>query len=223
MSRRDALERFAVAQALYDHLGKLIATGSKSRGGLPGELRAEADAAALDAWEQNHADRIQVDVNGLGVGAVRVKTTQAWRITDPDAYQVWCQDNHHMVSETSADLDKLTPGQFEDAINYIFYELNRPDVITETWGPAKPEELDLIYNAETGVAIDPNTGEQVPGLEWATTVTGTVIEGFKLDGAKSGPAAKYAPVRAALAGLPPSKRQQLLMGSDAIEIENEGE
>lgn len=222
MSRRDdLLERFAVAQALYDYLGKLIATGSKSRGGLPGELRAEADAAALDAWEQNHADRIRVELNGLGVGAVRVKTAQAWHITDMDAYWLWCQENKHMVSETSVALEKLTPGQFEDVLTLIFYELNRPDVITETWEPAKPEDLDLIYNAETGVAIDPATGEQVPGLEWATTVTGTVIEGFKLDGAKSGPAAKYAPVRAALAGLPPSKRQQLLMGSDTTEDEGE--
>lgn len=208
--RKAALERFAVAQAMFDHLGKLVKSSTSS--GMPGELRAEANAAAIDAYEEHHSDRTVISLGGLDVGAVRVNTKQGWAITDLDAYTVWCQDHKKMVDSTRIDFGVLTEGQYEDTANYIFYELKRPDAIVDTHDPARPEDLGLVYDPETMVAVDPETGEVVPGLEFRTVVVNTSIEGFKLDGAKSGAAAKYVPVRTALISLPASKRVDMLMG-----------
>ena len=212
MSKGD-LERFAVAQAMWEHLGKLVATGSKSRDGMPGELRAAADAAALDMHASGNSDRIRVSLNGMDVGAITVRTAQAWLVKDRAAYNDWCDDGGLAVEAYGFDWSKVPE---EERRNFM-HRVNEayPGAVTcETRYP-DPKELGAVWNQDAGVAIIPETGEPIPGVEFATTVAGTAIEGFRMDGAKSGAAAKYTPVRTALAGMLPAKRVKLLLGDDA--------
>lgn len=217
--RNTACEQFAAAQAMYEYLGRRVA--SKGRDGLPGDLRAAVDAEALEAWAEHGSDKVRIPLNGQAVGAVRVNVKEAWHVTDPDAYQVWCQETKHMLHGTRAEIERLTESEFEEVCNFIWDVLDRQDVIVDQWEPERPEDIGLVWSAERHAAIDPETGEQVPGVEFAATVVGTTIEGFKMDGAKSGAAKKYAPVRTALAGLTAAKKEELLLGGS--EDEEEGE
>lgn len=208
--RKALLEQFAVAQAMYDHLGRLVKASTSS--GVPGDLRAEANAAAIDAYEEHHSDRTVISLNGLDVGAVRVNTRQGWAVTDVDAYTVWCQEHKKMVDTTRIDLGVLSSSEYEEVANFIFDELGRTDAIVDTHDPVRPEDLGLVCDPGAKVAVDPDTGEVVPGLEFRTIVVNTSVEGFKLDGAKSGAAAKYTPVRVAFMSLPANRRIDMLMG-----------
>ena len=218
MSRRRDLERFAVAQALYDYLGKRIAT--HNRDGMPGDLRAAANAEAYDAWAEHGADRVTVALNGQTVGALRVNVKESWSVTNPAAFQAWCQDNHRMLDKTVIDLGKLTPAQYEDVASYIYDNLTT-EAVYDQWDVPTPNQLGLVWRESEHLAIDPETGEQVPGVEFASTFVGTTVEGFKLDGAKSGAAKKYAPVRQALAGIAPAKTVALLIGAEEDTNEQE--
>lgn len=213
MSNKE-LEQFGLAQAMYDYLGKRIAT--RGRDGFPGDLRAAANAEAWDAWNEHGADRITVKLNGQAVGAVRVNTKEAWTVTDPDAWQVWCQETHHMLTGCTIDLGALTPEQYEEVANYIWDNITT-DAVKERWEPMDPADAGLLWSQDAHAAIDPETGEHVPGVEYASVVTGTTIEGFKMDGAKSGAAKKYVPVRTALAGIAPARRAELLLGEETDE------
>lgn len=208
--RHDALERFAAVQAFYSYLGERVKTSG--RDGLPGVLRAAVDAKALDLYAKEGADRLTVDLNGQKVGAVRVNTKPVWRVTDPDAYQVWCQNAHHMFSSATVAWDEMTDAERDTVLDYIAVEMDGDRFIKEVYRPMTPAELDLAWNERDGAAIDPETGEVVPGVELATEVVGTTIEGFKIDGAKTGANAKYVPVRSALRGMLPGDQVSLLIG-----------
>ena len=64
-------ERLAIAQAIYNHLGKLVSTKD------PDSLRAQADREYKALFEQTGAKSFDVRVNGEKVGTYSVKVSKA--------------------------------------------------------------------------------------------------------------------------------------------------
>ena len=64
-------ERLAIAQALYNHLGKLVSTKD------PDSLRAQADREYKALYEQIGAKSFDVRVNGEKVGTYSIKVSKA--------------------------------------------------------------------------------------------------------------------------------------------------
>lgn len=67
------LERLAVAQALYQELGKIVTTKPKEGD----SLRTQADEALRSAWEDSGISQIKPKVNGVPVGTYSVSLTKA--------------------------------------------------------------------------------------------------------------------------------------------------
>ena len=67
---RDALERLAVAQALYKELGEIVSTKTSYslRGMCDEDLRAD--------FEEDGTDRRRITINGVEVGKLSVKVTK---------------------------------------------------------------------------------------------------------------------------------------------------
>ena len=64
-------ERLAIAQAIYNHLGKLVSTKD------PDSLRAQADREYKALFEQTGAKSFDVRVNGSKVGTYSIKVSKA--------------------------------------------------------------------------------------------------------------------------------------------------
>jgi hypothetical protein len=64
-------ERLAIAQAIYNNLGKLVSTKD------PDSLRAQADREYKTLYEQTGAKSFDVRVNGSKVGTYSVKVSKA--------------------------------------------------------------------------------------------------------------------------------------------------
>lgn len=64
-------ERLAIAQALYNHLGKLVSTKD------PDSLRVQADREYKALFEQTGAKSFEVRVNGAKVGTYSIKVSKA--------------------------------------------------------------------------------------------------------------------------------------------------
>ena len=64
-------ERLAIAQAIYNHLGKLVSTKD------PDSLRAQADREYKALYEQTGAKSFDVRVNGEKVGTYSIKVSKA--------------------------------------------------------------------------------------------------------------------------------------------------
>lgn len=83
---RDELGQLAVAQALYNELGRMVRTGD------PGNLRGRCDAYLADGI----TDRINVSVGGERVGTLSAKWSKprlTVRVTDRAAFADWvCED-----------------------------------------------------------------------------------------------------------------------------------
>lgn len=67
---RDALERLAVAQALYKELGEIVSTKT------PYSLRGMCDADLRADFEEDGTDRRRITINGVEVGKLSVKVTK---------------------------------------------------------------------------------------------------------------------------------------------------
>ena len=84
---RDALERLAVAQALYKELGEIVSTKNSYslRGMCDEDLRAD--------FEEDGTDRRRITINGVEVGKLSVKVTKPGKpkvvLEDMDAAASW--------------------------------------------------------------------------------------------------------------------------------------
>lgn len=67
---RDALERLAVAQALYNELGAITSTGN------PYSLRGMCDEDLRADFEEDGTDRRRIIINGVDVGKLSVKVSK---------------------------------------------------------------------------------------------------------------------------------------------------
>lgn len=76
---RDALERLAVAQALYKELGEIVSTKT------PYSLRGMCDEDLRADFEEDGTDRRRITLNGVEVGKLSVKVTKPGK---PKAVQV---------------------------------------------------------------------------------------------------------------------------------------
>ena len=76
---RDALERLAVAQALYKELGAIVDKGN------PCSLRGRCDAELRAAWEENGDKTRGIYLNGQEVGTLSVSVSKPGK---PKAVQV---------------------------------------------------------------------------------------------------------------------------------------
>ena len=84
-------EQLAIAQALYNHLGKMVSTKD------PDNLRGEADAHYKALFEETGAKSFDVRINGEKVGTYTVKvskptpaiTRKDFTITDKDKLLCW--------------------------------------------------------------------------------------------------------------------------------------
>ena len=76
---RDALERLAVAQALYKELGEIVSTRT------PYSLRGMCDEELRRDFEEDGTDRRRITLNGVEVGKLSVKVTKPGK---PKAVQV---------------------------------------------------------------------------------------------------------------------------------------
>lgn len=66
------MERLAVAQALYQELGKVVATRPRTGD----SLRSQADDALREAWERDGVSQLRPRVNGVPVGTYTVQLTK---------------------------------------------------------------------------------------------------------------------------------------------------
>lgn len=83
---RDELSQLAVAQALYQELGRTVRTGD------PGNLRGRCDAYLADGI----TDRLNVSIGGERVGSLSARWSKArtyLRVTDRSAFADWCCDD----------------------------------------------------------------------------------------------------------------------------------
>ena len=76
---RDALERLAVAQALYKELGEIVSTKTSY------SLRGMCDADLRADFEEDGTDRRRITINGVEVDKLSVKVTKPGK---PKAVQV---------------------------------------------------------------------------------------------------------------------------------------
>ena len=67
---RDALDRLAVAQALYKELDAIVSTGN------PYSLRGMVDEELRADFEEDGTDRRRITLNGVEVGKLSVKVTK---------------------------------------------------------------------------------------------------------------------------------------------------
>lgn len=85
---RDALERLAVAQALYKELGKVVSTKD------PRSLRSMVDEELRADYERDGTDRRRITLNGVEVGTISAKIAKPtketrFEVTDWDALEDW--------------------------------------------------------------------------------------------------------------------------------------
>ena len=199
-------ERFAIAQALYGVTSAAVKTRTE------GNLRAEADRASVEMYAAAGSTNRDLVVNGAKVGTMRVETKSAWHVVDADAYESWCRANDAMDGEESMDWTRLDPDTYWEARTWL--KERCPELfVTKEW-PRKPDEDWLDYS--DGAAIDQETGEVVPGLEFVTEVTKTVVSGCKWDESQMTKAErkKFAPVSVAVRGLPGGAFAALMEGGE---------
>lgn len=85
---RDALERLAVAQALYKELDKVVSTKD------PRSLRAMCDEELAADFKENGTDRRRIVINGVEVGTLTAKIARPsketrFEVTDWGALENW--------------------------------------------------------------------------------------------------------------------------------------
>lgn len=87
---RDALERLAVAQALYKELGAIVSTGN------PYSLRGMVDEELRADFEEDGTDRRRITLNGVEVGKLSVKVTKPGKPkvvqTDRTSAAIWLRE-----------------------------------------------------------------------------------------------------------------------------------
>lgn len=187
-------ERFAVAQALYKAVAGQVSTRTEDN------LRAEIDRASVELYAATGGTVRELVVNGAKVGEVRAETKSGWRVTDPEAFEAWCRENDAMDGEVSIDWTLLGPDDYWTAWNWL--RDHYPQMFVSTEWPMKPDDNWLDHVG--GTAIDRETGEIVPGVEYGTEVVKTVVTGCKWDEASMNKTElkKFAPVSVAARGLP---------------------
>lgn len=140
------LERLAVAQALYQELGKVVATRPRS-----GEsLRSQADDALREAWERDGVSQIRPRVNGTPVGTFSVQLTKpeervVLEVDDGRAFREW------LFGPDGRDyLEWLVDGHVVELLDRIKAEGEVPDGCS-TRGvvvPARYRGTRLVVDAE---------------------------------------------------------------------------
>lgn len=82
----DAIQRFAVAQALYKALAREVKTGD------PDNLRGQVDGMLIEDYESKGTDRFRLKVNGEEVGTVSLKmakSTVRIIVEDEASFMAW--------------------------------------------------------------------------------------------------------------------------------------
>lgn len=85
---REALERLAVAQALYKELAKVVSTKD------PRSIRAQLDEELKADYERDGTDRKRILINGTEVGSLSAKIAKPsketrFEVTDWEALENW--------------------------------------------------------------------------------------------------------------------------------------
>ncbi len=85
---REALERLAVAQALYKELAKVVSTKD------PRSVRSSIDAELKADYERDGTDRKRIVINGVEVGTLSAKIAKPskerrFEVTDWEAFEKW--------------------------------------------------------------------------------------------------------------------------------------
>jgi hypothetical protein len=162
-----AVERFAVAQAMY----KAVAGAVKTR--TPGNLRAAFDEEVRRLWEEGGASTVEVRLRGTKVGTASVTAEDVWTCTDEAAFMAWAEAQGHVRRSRRVDPSRLSPERA--ALLLGFCEAVYPDAVAveESLDPAWSEGL--AWDAGSGSAVTPD-GEAVPGVgretRFKTTVRG---------------------------------------------------
>ena len=187
-------EKFAIAQAMHGVVAEQVKTRTD------GNLRAEADRASLELYEQTGGKVRDLVVCGAKVGEIRCETKSSWAVTDPQAYDQWCRTHDAMNDTEDINLGLLGMDDYWQAYKYL--KENFPDAFTVDSKPIEPGDWWLV-RTESGAVIDMETGEVVPGVEYGTHVVKTVVSGCRWDESRMTKTerSKFVPVSVAARGI----------------------
>ncbi|HCG61321.1 MAG TPA: hypothetical protein DEV22_02745 [Collinsella sp.] len=190
-------ERFAVTQAAYKVIAAQVGTGN------PDNLRGEVDAASLDLYDATRGKVRDLVLNGAKVGEMRVETKSAYYVTDRAAYDAWCRDNGYDDGSEGIDWTRLTNGDRLAARTWL--KEHYPQMFVVEHRSPEPSDDWMMHRDE--VCFDIESGEEVPGVEYSTQVTKTVVSGCKWDDASMTKTerGKFTPVSVAARGLLPGE------------------
>lgn len=169
--RPGALERLAVAQALYKAVAGAVSTKDAR------SLRRAADAELEALHTSSGADRVAMRVNGHDVGTLSVrysKATEGPEVKDQLACERWLADGGHV--EVELRVDWLTPNQ-RDRVERLMRDMNPSTVIER---PTMPPDMERGLREGPGGRVVTADGEVVPGMEWVRrpkAPVGTTVRG----------------------------------------------
>lgn len=156
--------RLAVAQGIYKAVVGEVKTGKESN------IRGRADNSLRDLYSATGATSVDLKIGVTRVGKLTLKASPAHAvINDPDDFGSWVMDTRpYCVTYTLE--ESLIPPDELDAL----YECH-PE-----WFWRRVDERAALESiiCVGGQAVDSETGEVVPGVEWvpdgvgATVVTG---------------------------------------------------
>lgn len=162
-------ERFAVAQAVYDLAGAMVATRT------PGNLRAELDAAAIGLWEEHGVKSKEIRVNGQKVGTLSLTVESRPQVEDGAEWREWMLLEGHAEMRDKLDLDVLSERELA-TLTALAKSVN-PDAVRSTFTELRDWKKGLVHDGR-GNAVDPD-GCVVPGVRWVERVKSTTVRGCK--------------------------------------------
>ncbi len=167
---KEGMERLAVAQTIYKVIAAEVATLGKGGTGI----RAQADKAVVDLWEQTGSKSIDIEVLGVKVGSISVKVETVPDYEDdgrPELEEFLI--NHGMAKRTRVlDEQMLTRNQ-RDHLIALAAAMNPMAVRDEV--ERDKRWLKEISPTPDGYAVWNESGELVPGIRVQTLATGTTL------------------------------------------------
>lgn len=157
----DALGRLAVAQALYQAVGKAVATKD------PSSLRGRMDADAMEEYVLRGVRTRDVIVAGEKVGTYSVSVGNGKpRVVDEEAFEGWARESGFLSDVRLVDWDRLTADQRDAVVR--FAESIAPGCAVDV--PMLDAGWSDAVERAGAYAVD-SDGQVVPGVEWASRMS----------------------------------------------------
>lgn len=174
----DAMERFALAQAVYSQLGAELKTNSS------GNIRGDVDGAVFEMWSQTGSTSYPLTIGGEVVGSMNVTTSTGYDVVDRAGFTEWATENGYLeeVAEINRDFDWRQYAMEHPTEYWELWSRMRevPGLITSRTEQVGDWREHVTHDGRT--VFNADTGELLPWAEWRTVYTGTKVSGCKWEG-----------------------------------------